>query len=119
MEDLDKELEQLKMEPMETQCAHIFAESTNVNLDNEAKVWDYHAIFVNLLSYSFLQLQYAANAWSVIKYFGYPEIQAELAGANIHSLRNILTLESSIHTLFDELALWLEPTVCRGSTTCY
>ena len=49
--------------------------------------------------------------WTVIGYFGYPEILDELNGSNLHSLRNVLTLEAFVHTLFDALRLWLEPTV--------
>jgi hypothetical protein len=43
--------------------------------------------------------------------FGYSEIINELAGENIHSLSNILTLSHDIHTQFDNLNLWFEATV--------
>lgn len=43
--------------------------------------------------------------------FGYRKILEELNGSKIHCLENILTLDSSIHTFFDELKLWFEPTV--------
>ncbi|KZT04273.1 uncharacterized protein LAESUDRAFT_658023, partial [Laetiporus sulphureus 93-53] len=60
------------------ECAHIFSESTNTNLQNAAK----H--------------KYATTAWAVLEQFGYPAIVKDLAGANVHSLVNILTLD---HTL--------------------
>ncbi|KAK0227365.1 hypothetical protein EDD85DRAFT_957983 [Armillaria nabsnona] len=56
------------------------------------------------------ELEYPAKAWTIIKYFGHSEIQDEFAGDGIHSLTNILTLGSSLNTLFDTLQLWLEPT---------
>lgn len=52
-----------------------------------------------------------AKAWDIIKCFGYPKIQEELKGFHIHSLRNILTLEPTMHSLFGSLELWLVPTV--------
>ncbi|PBK78873.1 hypothetical protein ARMSODRAFT_1078338 [Armillaria solidipes] len=42
---------------------------------------------------------YAANAWTIIKYFGFPEVLQELKGENIHRLENILTLEYNLLTI--------------------
>ena len=53
----------------------------------------------------------AENAWAIVRAFGYTNIQEDLAGQNIHSLANVLTLDHAIHNLFDLLKLWLEPTV--------
>ena len=38
-----------------------------------------------------------------------------MEGANIHSLKNVLTLSTDVHGLFDALRLWFEPTV-RNTT---
>ncbi|KAH8919308.1 hypothetical protein BT69DRAFT_1284910 [Atractiella rhizophila] len=75
-----------------THCAHIFSESTNTNLDDEHK------------------RNHAANAWAVMDRFGLSEIRRELEGQKIHRLSNILTLDSALHDLFDNLQLWLQPT---------
>ncbi|PBK88393.1 hypothetical protein ARMGADRAFT_1084722 [Armillaria gallica] len=78
---------------------HAFSEFTNTSLSDDAK-----EIFKGF------SLDYPAKAWTIIKYFGHSEIQDELAGDGIHFLTNILTLGSSLNTLFDILQLWLEPT---------
>jgi hypothetical protein len=36
----------------------------------------------------------------------------ELNGDNIHRLQNVMTLDTSIHHMFDHLYLWFEATVC-------
>ena len=41
--------------------------------------------------------------------FGYGNIQKELEGPAIHSLGNIVTLQTGLHNLFEGLNLWLEP----------
>ena len=41
--------------------------------------------------------------------FGYGDIQKELEGPAIHSLGNVLTLQTGVHNLFEGLNLWLEP----------
>jgi len=35
----------------------------------------------------------------------------ELNGADIHRLENIMTMDGTLHTLFDSLGIWLEETV--------
>ena len=35
----------------------------------------------------------------------------ELNGADIHRLENIMTMDETLHTLFDSLGIWLEETV--------
>ena len=49
--------------------------------------------------------------WAVMDRFGYRQIPFDLNGNNIHCLENVLTLDIGIHSLFDELKLWFEPTV--------
>lgn len=60
------------------------------------------------------QTEYARNAWTIIRGFGYEEIYDELASenGNIHRLQNIMTLDASFHDLFDTLDVWFEETVC-------
>ncbi|KAF8645646.1 hypothetical protein AX16_007677 [Volvariella volvacea WC 439] len=48
--------------------------------------------------------------WVTLSHFGYPEIQEELAGENVNSLKNILTLLYVLYRLLRELKLWFEPT---------
>ncbi|SJL12654.1 uncharacterized protein ARMOST_16084 [Armillaria ostoyae] len=59
-----------------TQCCHIFPEFNNTSVSDDA------------------QLDYATKAWAVLKDFGHPEIEHELAGDGVHSLTNILTLDA-------------------------
>ncbi|KAL5639456.1 hypothetical protein ACGC1H_006826 [Rhizoctonia solani] len=58
----------------------------------------------------------AATVWSIVTaYGGIPP--AEIDGAGIHNLRNIMTLRSDIHNVFDRLYMWLEP--IEGSENMY
>ncbi|EGO01682.1 hypothetical protein SERLA73DRAFT_70852 [Serpula lacrymans var. lacrymans S7.3] len=68
-----------------TNCAHIFAESTNLNISGDQKGGIRH--------------HHAASMWAVMDRFGYSQIPFDLNGSNIHRLENILTLD-----------LWFEPT---------
>ncbi|KAI0089735.1 hypothetical protein BDY19DRAFT_83186 [Irpex rosettiformis] len=77
---------------METQCARIFSKSANESLSNERKKL------------------YAGRAWAVLEGFGYGEILGELNGSDVNRLENVLTLENSCHSAFDNLWLWLEAT---------
>jgi hypothetical protein len=43
-----------------------------------------------------------------------PTDSFDLNGNNIHRLENVLTLDIGIHSLFDELKLWFEPTVSNS-----
>lgn len=36
----------------------------------------------------------------------------ELSGDKVHRLENIMTLWDPVHSLFDDLDIWFEPTVC-------
>ncbi|KAF8810920.1 hypothetical protein BYT27DRAFT_7185242 [Phlegmacium glaucopus] len=80
----------------ETNCAHIFSESTNSSISGDNAGGSKH--------------QYAASVWAVMDRFGYPNIVRELNGANIHRLQNVLTLSVEVHGKFDALKLWFEPT---------
>jgi hypothetical protein len=52
--------------------------------------------------------------WAVMDRFGYRQIPFDLNGNNIHRLENVLTLDIGVHSLFDELKLWFEPTVSNS-----
>jgi len=69
-----------------TECAHIFGELMNTNLNDEAE-------------------HYAASIWAVLEAFGYPNILKDLAGSKIHRLDNILTMDLRLHQYFDTQAL--------------
>jgi len=57
------------------------------------------------------QCDYGANVWTVLTYFGHPEILEQLNGAKVHSLENVMTLEQTLHGWFDNLQVWFEETV--------
>jgi len=100
MVESNKELEKMADDDnkglITTNCAHIFAESTNQNISGDNEGSNKH--------------HYAASMWAVMDRFGYRQIPFELNGNNIHRLENVLTLDIGIHSLFDELKLWFEPT---------
>ena len=48
-----------------------------------------------------------------MKSFGYEDLPEKLNSAGIHSLDNIMTLETCIHGWFDGLKLWFEAVVSR------
>ncbi|KAI0030248.1 hypothetical protein K488DRAFT_54632 [Vararia minispora EC-137] len=73
------------------ECAHVFPESMNTRFQEKD------------------ELKHATNAWTVMRYLGFPSIVDELKGDKIHSLENMLTLEPFLHAFFDRLCLWLEP----------
>jgi len=87
-----------------TQCAHIFPESTNANIYGSNAQADKH--------------EYASGVWAVMERFGSRQTLIELNGSEIHRLENILTLDPSVHTLFDKLQLWLEH-VASGPPNTY
>jgi len=89
-----------------TQCAHIFAPSTNYAISGANVDGPKH--------------NYAASAWAVMQHMGNVSLDDELNGANIYRLENVMTLTADMHLLFDCLELWLEATnvanqynVCR------
>ncbi|KZV68376.1 hypothetical protein PENSPDRAFT_754125 [Peniophora sp. CONT] len=84
----------------DTECAHIFAESTNWGISDSQSD----------------KTKYAVNAWSIITRFGYKDIAQVLQGAGVHSLENVLTLKHDIHRKFDGLKLWFERTSASSNT---
>lgn len=41
--------------------------------------------------------------------FGLEDEARSLYGGAVNSLHNVITLESTLHTMFDTFELWLEP----------
>ena len=58
-----------------------------------------------------MQHQYAASVWAVMERFGQVLGVDELNGADIHRMENVMTMDMTLHTLFDALGIWLEATV--------
>ncbi|KAK7443453.1 hypothetical protein VKT23_015626 [Stygiomarasmius scandens] len=91
--DLYMQLTRDPTKKVPTECAHIFGEYTNADIDTKANKCDY-----------------GANVWTVLTYFGHPEILEQLNGAKVHSLENVMTLEQTLHGWFDNLQVWFEET---------
>ncbi|EKM60571.1 uncharacterized protein PHACADRAFT_23866 [Phanerochaete carnosa HHB-10118-sp] len=92
VEGLGRELNDDRTQLEATRCAYIFPEFLAADADSDAERQD------------------IAKVWDVIKGFGYSKIQGELKGLQVHSLRNIFTLEVTMHSLFEDLKLWFVPT---------
>ena len=82
----------LRMES--TDCAHIFAESTNSSIDPQSAKRDY-----------------AATMWAVMCRFGHDTLPDDLNGPKVHRLENVMTMVPGAHRRFDQLAIWLVATV--------
>ncbi|TDL19325.1 hypothetical protein BD410DRAFT_792367 [Rickenella mellea] len=76
-----------------TECAHIFAESTNSAIEPGSD-----------------KRNYAATMWAIMTCFGHAELPKELNGPKVHRLENVMTLCHDFHTLFDNLDVWFVPT---------
>ncbi|OJT02929.1 hypothetical protein TRAPUB_6513 [Trametes pubescens] len=79
-----------------TKCCHIFPDSLGKITVDATTGKEYEV----------------ASVWAIVTRFGCEDIRAELGSAleeaNLHRLSNILTLDSFIHELFDELSIWFE-----------
>lgn len=64
-----------------------------------------------LLNLRIIKHEYATSAWAVIERFGNVSIISELNGVAIHRLENIMTMDITLHALFDKLCIWFEETV--------
>ncbi|KDQ34141.1 hypothetical protein PLEOSDRAFT_1024167, partial [Pleurotus ostreatus PC15] len=86
-----------------TQCAHITPASTyfDVNITTRESTPDPN------------KKDYAASVLAVLKHFGY-DVDT-LNGVGVHSLFNVMTLESNVHDMFDQLLLWLDATETANS----
>ncbi|KAF9474041.1 hypothetical protein BDN70DRAFT_765011, partial [Pholiota conissans] len=91
-----------EMSPIFTECAHIFPESTNVNISDTSRR---------------NKREYSANVWTIMHCFGFYTIPHDLNGRNIHRLENVITMCSGGHNAFDNLKLWFEPAANAGPDT--
>ena len=57
---------------------------------------------------SWSQKDFTAAPYAMLTRFGYPVIQEELGGPNIHRLENVLTLDKVVQDFFDQLHVWFE-----------
>jgi hypothetical protein len=63
------------------------------------------------ITHTIVQTEYAAAAMTILEYFGLESLVKELLAADgVHNLGNLLSLQSNIHTYFDNLDLWFEGT---------
>jgi len=76
-----------------TECAHIFAESTNSSIEPGSAKRDYTAIM-----------------WAVMHRFGHEKLPDELNVSNVHHLENVMTLVHGFHVEFDQLSVWFVET---------
>ncbi|KXN80608.1 hypothetical protein AN958_09646 [Leucoagaricus sp. SymC.cos] len=76
-----------------TECAHIFAESTNADIGPDTA-----------------KRNYAATMWAVMRRFGHDELPDDLNGSKVHRLENVMTLVHGFHTRFDQLRVWFVAT---------
>jgi hypothetical protein len=90
-----------------TQCAHIFAESTNQNIElGSHKVCPYFIclIFDNkILHTAGLRCDDVGGHAPVMVRFGYTQLPDDLKGSNVHRLENVMTLVPTFHLVFDPL----------------
>ncbi len=49
--------------------------------------------------------------WAVMSRFGHETLPDDLNGPNVHRLENVMTMAPNVHTLFDQLMIWLTATV--------
>ncbi|KAF8326943.1 hypothetical protein F5887DRAFT_1084106 [Amanita rubescens] len=86
------------IEVVDTECAHILSESTNVGISEGSRKADY-----------------AASAWAVLSRFASREsLMKELNGPKVHRLENVMTMCYDARSLFDRLEMWLEPTAVEN-----
>lgn len=52
--------------------------------------------------------EYAANALTQLSLFGMEETVVQLLGGEVNSLLNVITMDSTLHSLFDNFSWWLE-----------
>ncbi|KAF8872013.1 hypothetical protein CPB84DRAFT_1899544 [Gymnopilus junonius] len=72
-----------------TECAHIFAESTNLSIEPGTPKQDY-----------------ASSMWAVMCQFGYEELPDDLNGSKVHRLENVMTVVHGFHMDFNTLKVW-------------
>lgn len=90
-----------------TRCSHILPEATNLyttsGVDADGGGCEVKSLILGV------QHQYAASVWTIMSRIGGVDV-SELNGELIHRLENVMTMESAIHNLFDDLKIWFEAT---------
>ncbi|KAF8873781.1 hypothetical protein BD779DRAFT_1679049 [Infundibulicybe gibba] len=86
-----------------TYCCHIIKE------DFSPKVF-LSPPSVQRCSYLVLAARVRCPYAAILESFGYTQISEDLAGSKIHSLKNVLTMDSYNHSLFNRMDLWFEAT---------
>ncbi|KAF8347305.1 hypothetical protein F5887DRAFT_1175052 [Amanita rubescens] len=81
-----------KERPGSTQASHIFSPSINK---------DHHR--------GNNKQTFAVTAWTIMERFGGVKVKDELNSNQNHRLENIITMNSDIHTHFDDLLIWQVP----------
>ncbi|KIM37202.1 hypothetical protein M413DRAFT_31135 [Hebeloma cylindrosporum] len=81
--------------PVRTAAAHIFPPLTNQDLDLPEQEQD-------------RKTPYSTTIQAIVHNFSGISVLDELNGSSIHKPSNILTLEVTLHSLFDDLHLWFE-----------
>ncbi|KAF8188976.1 hypothetical protein BJ912DRAFT_1031865 [Pholiota molesta] len=71
-----------------TECAHIFAESNNADIEPRSD-----------------KQGNAATIWDIMMRFGYGTLPEDLNGSKLHRLENVMTL-INLHESFDKLYIW-------------
>ena len=49
--------------------------------------------------------------WELMRRFGYETLPDDLTGPKVHRLENVMTMDPSVHSLYDQLMIWLTATV--------
>ncbi|KAF8503360.1 hypothetical protein F5888DRAFT_1661404 [Russula emetica] len=53
----------------------------------------------------------AASIWTIMTYFGFEDLPEKLVGNGVHTLENVMTLDTSFRFMFEVLVIWFEATV--------
>ncbi|KAH7887231.1 hypothetical protein F5I97DRAFT_1807702 [Phlebopus sp. FC_14] len=90
-----KDVNNMGMIPIFTECAHIVPSSTYFDLSDTGTSFSH-------------TVHYAASVLAVFKHFGYDV--DKLTEEKVHSLYNVMTLEKNQHDWFDRLEMYFEAT---------
>lgn len=88
-----------------TQCCHIFSESAQDGDDKVSFADDrYH--FHCLSSF---KTEYPGAAMAILKMFNFDF--HSLLGSGVNTLHNVVTMETSLHNMWDDLEFWFEEVI--------
>ncbi|ESK81360.1 hypothetical protein Moror_3739 [Moniliophthora roreri MCA 2997] len=101
----------------ETNCCHIFSESTVQDIDSTDPAQVKRVCSVHCsrqleltLDSDYLQREHAATALAMLKSFGLNTLVDKILQRGVHDPTNLLTMSAVWHAQFDKLHLWLEGT---------